>query len=390
MKNIFRFRLLIIICILPLFLTTYSSFANIADKKYMYNFYLERPLTQNTSADHFLNGAEFLQYGLDSFKIETPFVKALVGIYPAGLLFVLNHEISGHAIRVLENNLTVFEVRVTGDLKGITRFTQPKNIIQYMVIALGGVEASHVLAQKIKKRYFDKKMVITNIMGATYWFASTDQFNYTGLIEKYTDAHDIKRYVDNVNKYYKDDKFLSLEELSSLGYIDLLDPFLLFSIYSAITGMDIEIPTIKIGDLGYLPQARLVLAPYGTEIKIMNHFYYDDKYFQLNFNYGKNKNKTSYMVEFNADKIYEQDKYFIGTNIAIWQQPELLIDEEDNKIDGNNAQNKIGGKAVAIMGMNISEDLAIRFEVGYKTQGYNAGDIVREGWIFRAGLELRF
>ncbi len=390
MTNIFRFRVLIIVCILPLFLTAYSSFANVENKKNIYHFSLDKTLTQNTGADLFLNGAEFLQYGLDSLQIETSFVKALVGIYPGFFVALLNHEISGHVIRAFENDIPVHKVFLNSPFYAAVSDGKGKNIIQDMVSYLGGNEANYVLAQKIKKRYFDNKMIITNIMGATYWFSSGNQFYYTVLYTPPRGGHDITNYTDLVNRYYNDNNCSSLEELSVFGYIDLLDPFLLFSIYSAITGMDIEIPTIKIGDLGYLPQARLVLAPYGAEIKIMNHFYYDDKYFQLNFNYGKNKNKTSYMIEFNADKIYEQDNYFMGSNIAIWRQPELLIDEDDSRIDGNNAQNKIGGKALAIMGMNISEDSAIRFDLGYKTQGYNAGDIVRKGWVVRAGLELRF
>ena len=351
---------------------------------------MDKPLTQNTGADLFLNGAEFLQYGLDSLQIETPLVKALVGIYPGFFVTLLNHEISGHAFRAFENDIPVYKIVVFNPFGAYVSHGIQKNTIEAMVFSLGGNEANYILAQKIKKRYFDKEMVITNIMGATYWFSSGNQFFYTVLFKKIIFGHDIKFYVDSINKYYKDDKFLNLQELRNLGYIDLLDPFLLFSIYSAITGRDVKIPTIKIGDLEYLPQARLVLAPYGMEIKIINHFYYDDKYFQLSFNCGKNKDRTSYMVEFNADKIYEQDKYFIGSNISIWRQPELLIDEDDDKIDGNTAQNKIGGKALAIMGMNISEDSRIRFDLGYKTQGYNAGDIVREGWIVRGGMELRF
>ena len=406
--------------------------------KTRYNFSFDYPLTFNTGADLTLSGIQYLQNKEENLNF---IMKILLGIPSGYFLALMNHEISGHMIRCLENNVKIHGLHLHG-LGAAVSHGIPHNRIENMIISLGGNEANYVLSEKIKKRYFENQMKITNVFGAAYLFSSGNQFYYTSLSSKEfydNSGHDIKSYIENINKYYKDSNFLTREKVLQLGFVDLLDPFLVFSIYSAITGKEVTIPTIKFADIGYLPSFRTVLSPYGTEIRMMNHLYYDDKYYQLNLNYGNNKDKISYMVQLNAEKLYENNNFFIGANLAFWQQPELFIDVEaqkkqldgrdevwgeppnstkkndslqqhlddnpkfngnnakvdslqqhldDNpKFNGNNAKVALGGKGVIILGFKISENLILNAEFGYKTAGYLAGDVLKSTFIARLGIQ---
>lgn len=96
--------------------------------------------------------------------------------------------------------------------------------------------------------------------------------------------------------------------MRSYAYLDLIDPFLFYSAYSFVMNTNLDnIPMINLGRVKYLPATRAILAPYGLERGLVNHFVIDDKYIQLNINYGKNQKFKSYGVGIKANNLAKFD-----------------------------------------------------------------------------------
>lgn len=219
-------------------------------------------------------------------------------------------------------------------------------------------------------------------------------------MQKELDGHDINAYIKEINSYYSDSSFLTREWITKFGCIDLLDPFLLFSIYAAIIGRRVQIPTLKLGQIGYLPALRAVLTPYGPEISLKNHLYYGSRYFQVNLNYGRNDNKNSFLAEFVSEKIIEIGSYVLGGVFALWRQPALNYTRAQKEIEERTghsifinethemAQSKMGNHFGLSVGRKLGEKFLLGLEGGYKTEGFLAGRPVKSGVLCSIILQL--
>lgn len=168
-----------------------------------------------------------------------------------------------------------------------------------IAIDVAGIQADHLLAENIKARYLEFNN-INPTYGIGYFFAQEEQLSYiASSIDEAGD--DISAYIKDINALYNTN-YLNKSKLKSYSILDYFDPFLWYSSYAYIMNTNIGVPMFKITkDIEYLPATRAVLATYGLERKLVNHFRFKGKqYVKLSMSYGKNLNYKSYAIGMNA------------------------------------------------------------------------------------------
>ncbi|MEI8320876.1 MAG: hypothetical protein WCG05_02545 [Alphaproteobacteria bacterium] len=296
------------------------------------------------------------------------------------------HEVFGHgtSVRQIGQGWSVRSYSFNLDGSGSTSILANRaSPPQYLIaVDIAGMQATEVLSDSIKDRFLEKES-INPTYAAAYLVSSTDQINYVFSDYQEGKGHDVQNYITGMNTIYGSG-YLSKSKLRSRTCLNLLDPFLYYSLYSLGTGKDFEYPMIPIGDWKYLPGFRAVFTPYGLENKLINHFRTPTTPMQINFSQGTNKRGTSWSAEAIVDKVWSDDKFDLGFNVATWNQPKLFV---SNVLQ---APNKQGGSAEAIIRFNMTRSGSIYTSTGYKTAGFRLGYPLRSSVLFRAGLSYVF
>lgn len=374
--------------------------------KYKFNLSGDRTMSAKTGADITSSVVEGWSMLIDnsprdhdSFAFK--FARAFLDIVVSELVVTGNHEVFGHGGRAREFSLPVtYKMSFTG---GSTSYYVKDHMklkpYQRVMFTLGGMEASTVLAQKYQNRFLtDGKVGPTQ--SAAYLVSNHDQTMYT-LSKFDSDSHDVRNYIDEVNFYYGK-KVLSKSKLRSSAFLNLLDPFTVYSLMSFATGEDQEVHMIKFGDIGYLPGLRSVYTFYGTELKLMNYFKMDNKLVELGILYGNNKTGKSYGADLKLTNVLEYGSLGLGGHFAVWKQPELLqtfalgdhtrryIRSHTGDISSTpiSKKTKQGGLAALNVSYTATDNLSFNLEVGYKTKGYSVGEVIKASPILKAGLSI--
>jgi hypothetical protein len=297
-------------------------------------------------------------------------------------LFVANHEIYGHGYRLREANIdALYKVSIAS---GATYFSayQYDNAHAHKrtMINLGGMEASTVLSKEIRQKWLREDSISSNY-AMLYFLSAQDQTSYIRRA-KTSEGNDVEAYVRELNKTYGKG-YMSKNKLKNYALLDYLDPFLYYSIYSAvINDKDFSYHMFSIGGYKYLPSARVLLTPYGPEAQILNFIKYDQTVTQVNLSYGKNKIGKTYSLEVDMDNLYYEDKLSLGFNSAIWKQPELLTSNPAQ------ASMKFGGQLAVKSTYNMTDTIRLEGLLGYKTKGYKLGEALSKGVFIRLGFKV--
>ncbi|WP_231259433.1 hypothetical protein [Rickettsia canadensis] len=90
----------------------------------------------------------------------------------------------------------------------------------------------------------------------------------TKFNDKDKNGNDINAYVKVMSSIYS---YINKNKICSYAYLDLFDSFLFYSGYSFIMNTNINnIAMFKLEK--YLLSTRVMLAPYGLEYSLVNHF----------------------------------------------------------------------------------------------------------------------
>ena len=302
-------------------------------------------------------------------------------------IIVGNHEIGGHGARAREFDLKVTKYEVD-PFEGATHFkTKDLNSLQVhkrIAVSAGGIQASYLLSENIKDRYMASNK-INPTYGISYLQARLDQASYifsTKFDGKDKGSNDIYAYVKAINSIYGKN-YITKNKIRSYAYLDLFDPFLFYSGYSFIMNTDLNnIPMFELGEVEYLPATRAILAPYGLEYGVVNHFVVDNKYIQVNINYGKNRKFKSCGVGVKTNKLIEFDFVSLGLEAAFWNQPKMLTDAPLKE------SCKQGGLGAVNFELSLNETFKIVGSGGYKTAGFIEGMPLKSSAVLRAGLKL--
>jgi hypothetical protein len=213
---------------------------------------------------------------------------------------------------------------------------------------------------------------------------------------------------------------MSVKKIRSIAFLDILDPVMFASLYSAAMGENVEIPKLHITDsLAITPFAKAILTPYGIiENKIGLYVFTDYTPIKIGFSYGKQskkseqvvlttresiteifnkdtglftglkagesiKNQTSYSVDFSIFKIFEIDDLKIGLDGVFWKQPELFV------ADPYRAKSKNGYMLMLNGTYAVNKYINIIARSGYKTKGFVPGQYIEKTAMLGLALEYK-
>jgi len=208
---------------------------------------------------------------------------------------VTQHEVFGHGYRVrsladVGARVLNYEIGIPYPYSnggGATRyFWDLSKTTSFDVLAVytGGVEATAICANRLKFQWLEKGQVNPR-QSSLYLFSEHDITNYILRTTKRS-GDDIADYIYLLNRTYAHGK-LSAKTLIKSAYINFLDPFTyysMFSLYKYVSrGKQGPLPMIPIGSYKYLPGARVGLTPFGPEYYMENFLVKGDNpvYFYL-------------------------------------------------------------------------------------------------------------
>jgi len=188
---------------------------------------------------------------------------------------------------------------------------------------------------------------------------------------------------------------LTVKKLKSMAAFDLVNPFVVFALYTGLKtylwdgNTSSEFPTIRLGQIDYLPLVRTGLTPFGLEYHLENYLRFGDVTSLVDFRMGDqtfHKSWGGLGVAF--QNIYSRDKFSADVNLDVWRQPALRFDN----IPGTSKGGAVGG-AFSIRGYySLSETdypLAAVIELGYKSVGFLEGHQFDASPLFRVGMGIR-
>jgi hypothetical protein len=306
----------------------------------------------------------------------------------------IQHEVFGHGFRLREFRNPVHKYEI-GLFSGATLFDAAKygslTPNEQIAVTTGGLEAENILAKRIRDRWLmnseldnrDAVFYLINQYSQSLYISSTRHDR-----THFTDGHDIHSYVTQINRWYGD-KVISTHNVRNRSYVDLLNPFLYYSLFSVgqyvLDGRQcMQYPMFQIGEYQYLPAMSLVLAPYGTEYNLLNFVRSGDKLYQANIRYGSTGNRKSYGIALEANKIWSNDLLDLDAKLDLWFQPKLY------KQTSALATNKFGGALSFITRFKVGACVELVGQAGYKTTGFMPGEVLKHSPILRGGLMVNF
>lgn len=397
-----------------------TAIADSDNKKYQYNFMFDNHMSSSSSAEIAMSAIEtyriiddFLYSNLHTTRLEasckkrkepepqelsfidtaqdaTLTILMIVSKFTViNWITVANHEIGGHGARTREFKFSEVSYRVK-PFSGSTRFLIKEfnalNIYQQQALIIGGMETNYLLSDVIKTRYMESGK-INSVYGLGYILSSLDQaiyINSTTNKSLKNESNDVSAYLGNINRMYSNN-YLNIKKLRRYSYLDFLDPFLWYSFYSYIGCDDLRFPMIPVtSNFKYLLAFKLILAPYGPEKAMINHFKVNDDYYRLSLSYGKNQSFRSWSAKLSTNHILRFSKAGIGFDIGIWSQPQVI------KSEPLQAKLKTGYMLLIKAEHTTTEKVSLLFAGGFKSSGFLQGMPLAESGMIRFGLKLNF
>ncbi|MCI0382300.1 MAG: hypothetical protein L0207_04540 [Chlamydiae bacterium] len=333
-------------------------------------------------------------------------------------LMVVQHEIFGHGYRIRDLGSRYAKVeKYSFFLDGaVTEFDVSEKLTssQAAAIAIGGVEATAILANRLRLKWLEGEM--DGRQATLYLWSQHDITTYTqsldinGPLSDDLDGHDMGIYVFFLNATYPEGD-LTKKQLKKIALINLADPFTYLSVYGwfhfAVTGNPAKVPMIPIGEYRYLPSIRLGLAPFGPEYFVENFLVKDNKPIYFYLKGGKYAGNTYYGAGIEQPYLLNWKGIDIGYRLDLWRQPNVifkkgalqafeLFDLSSNDIpplySSSTLNKKIFGFALsAILQKQIRESaFSLYLQPGFKTKGFLPGQALRTAPILRGGLSITF
>lgn len=357
------------------------------ERKYSYKLTIDKNMSSKASSDWAMSGLELYRkfddsvYDKDSDSILFRITSYVTRYIASSTIMVANHEIGGHGARLREMGISArYGIGLSSGWTAY-RLTRPYPIDQLTNIDTAGIQASHLYAENIKMRAIEDGK-INPTYGIGYYMSQYDQPGYIFSTKALNSSgHDIANYIKDVNAVYGKN-YLTPNKVKSYAYLDLVDPFLFYSAYSYLANSDVGIPMMQFGDVGYIPATRAVLAPYGLERRLVNHFKVDDKYVRLSLSHGKNKQFTSYSISALTNQVIKFDHVSFGGEFAFWSQPKLT------SIKPLRGKSKPGCYVSINTEYAITDSTKATLAAGYKTPGFVEGAPQKASPILRIGMKL--
>ena len=357
--------------------------------------------------------------GARSFRLSELITIWLPANYEAMLV---QHEVFGHGYRIRSFDRDLAHVEgyhlnvppPYGFGGGATSYfiSSKTSSTEETAIASAGVEATAILANLTKFKWLTSRMLDAK-QSVLYLLCQHDLSEYISSMKTIrkrpgsADGHDIHSYLLWLNRTYPE-KHLSSSRLRSLSWINLLDPFTFYSVWSWFhyigSGHDTKIPMIPCWNSRYLFGARLGLTPFGPEIFWENYFSSNGKVYYGYVKGGDHANNSYFGAGVYLPVLWNFGLWNFGLRIDAWRQPKLMlapgsipIDEIDNQLPNPPLypSSELHKKCFGISGsltafIHVNETFGFVGEAGVKTRGYLPGYSLWGSPVIRLGLSTRF
>ena len=331
---------------------------------------------------------------------------------------IFQHEVFGHGYRIRDigsanASVTGYQIVIDypfGGGSGATnyRITDQLTIQQMVAIQIAGTEATAILANQLKNRWIKSRHIKAR-QGTLYIYSQQDLLNYVYSTpeQSYTleNGNDITAYIYWMNLYFPNCN-LTLNELKSMAWINLLDPMTFYSVYQQIsyifTGEEVQIPMISAGKVDFLPNLRYSLSPSGPEVYVELFSRIQDDPLYVYFKWGNYTGIPSYGVGFEHPRCIPFFHDRIGLRLNLFRE---LVAENNLKaldyiVDPSKEQalesyggikTRYGYSFHFLYSPTFGQSsIQPHLELGYKSHGFVQGESLVEAVILRGGLEFSY
>jgi hypothetical protein len=333
---------------------------------------------------------------------------------------ISQHELFGHGYRIRDLGPKYGKVRGYRYyfIAAATEFEPTPNITtsQMLTIGIAGGEAESILANRVRQEWLGNQCLNPS-QASLYMGNSMGLTAYTLSLHKTPNhapqsGNDMKNYLFYLNTTYPD-AHLSYRSLRNLSLLNLLDPFLFYSMAATSnyvkTGMPSVIPMISLGGgVKYLPALRFGLTPFGPQYYLENFFLKGSTPTYVYLKWGQHGANTYYGLGVENRNILNWKNGSIGFKMDLWHQPNVLFAPGSMTVEQISdlpkgavvpqlypasvlTEKRFGAAASVVGTYGIANSPAqLNLELGYKTKGYLPGEALRKAPILRGGFSLNF
>lgn len=325
------------------------------------------------------------------------------------LSFLAQHEVFGHGARYREFGFVANEFTLNlpppyGDGKGWaqTGYLEEQREVsphEYIAMKFGGSESNIILSGILRANWLRRGSI--HYRESILYLLSANDLSAYILRTKYglrgRGGNDVLNYLRALNALeghpLEEDYKLTLDDLSALAWISLLNPFQYLSLYAYFKtylwsgNESFRIPMIKFWGAEYLPSFRLGLTPFGPEFYFENFVLKSGRILNFYFRYGDHTFHKFWGMGVRVVDIVRGQRFAVNTRLDIWDQPRLLL-------GGGTIRESRGGLGVAVFGTiyyRISKNRSLfhlAAQVGYKTAGFLEGEQLAGGFVLRLGISF--
>ena len=393
-----------------------------------YRLMVDKDFSPFMGGENFLFGEHLLEMTYD-YLIKPPatpqrgFIPSLGRAFeliafwePIGIaMSTVQHEVFGHGYRLRDIGRSKAQVDKYsfdwpppyGSGGGATEFFVDEKYTMADDIAtiIAGLEAQDIFARQIKLKSMATG-VVNPRLSAAYNTSRQALLLYAAITDlgevdvNDRDGNDISSYISSMNLSYPSDK-LTTRGIKRKALLNLLDPMTLYSYVAAWkyigTGTSTNLRMIRAGGLGFLPNWKVALAPYGIEQYLEGFFVLNGKPFYAYVKGGKHAGNTYGGVGLEWDRIWRWKRWQLGLRADVWRQPKFLLDtsfievlEGKARADRPELSETTYGASGSLVCAYGSDSVSLFADLGYKSRGYLPGYSLRAGATTRVGLSCQF
>lgn len=334
---------------------------------------------------------------------------------------VVQHEVFGHGYRIR----SMHHGKVTGYSfgwpfpygagGGATNWNASLQIRvgEIQAVDVAGLEAENILARNLKCKWMAQGRIDPRAASmynaaqlSPLLYALASSFPSVSDPETYDlmDGNDILAYLAGLNLLYPQESFFGLHQLKSKLLYNLCDPMIYYAfaaqMYYIFSGKSLPLAMICIGNLKWLPNLSVQLAPYGLEYYVENYFVYNTTPVYTYVKAGRHADLEYFGLGIHYNEMLSHDNMSIGLRFDSWYQPNFLVAWTLQELmDGvrpldtylDSLERKWGASLSCVSRWRIHDTLTFFYsDLGYKTRGYLPGFPLQASPIVRLGISASF
>lgn len=221
----------------------------------------------------------------------------------------------------------------------------------------------------------------------TKWSSNNQPFGGGG--------NDPSNYLVALNNTYGFDKNYNINQLAQQSLSSIINPLTFYALYTTIWEYGFKgnhnmnkIPMLRIGKFKILPLIQHNLTPFGPEYILKNMVKYRQHQWELHLHQSDGSQLNYQTIGLVGNNLINNKNWNIQLAASYWNQPELILKDNFSNSSFDNKSGWLVKTAINYHPQKLSIPIDIYLQLGYKTKGYYAGEVLDESAIFRCGLGL--